>query len=270
LPADIVAAGNDYAHHVLNVQPIPPGAREVASLPTPLAGSGEVGGGTGVRGAHHLYLLPMSVDVDRYVRAHLPSGEKVTGTGSAFAPNTYPTYNLSISLTCVSPHITFCGVFYTTTEAKNGEQELRVDVQVIYLPVLDVKMPTSGVVTVTGFGKISLVEESSDPTSVVLTHHQILALRRAIARLKDMSTSGFCAEDSQLLKINIVKDGNVVWTATADECPGALSITSAETNVNLYNRSCPFWHVVNSFFPSGAAGGTKTASKEVCADSSDG
>ncbi|HUZ40698.1 MAG TPA: hypothetical protein VMU68_04820 [Acidimicrobiales bacterium] len=269
LPATIVAAGNAYALQLLKAQPIPPSAREVDSLPTPLTGTGDVAGGVGLRLAHRLYLLPMTVDVDQYVRAHVPSGEKVTETGTGGGPNVATVDTLGLSLTCVSPHITYCGVAYSTTEAKNGEQEMRVDVQVIYLPILNVKMPTSGVVTVTGFGKISLMNASNNPTSVVLTHHQVLALRRAIASLKDMSNSGFCAEDSLLLKIKIVNDGNVIWTATADECPGALSISSAKTNVTLYDRSCPFWHVVNSFFPSGAAGGTKTGSK-VCVDSSDG
>jgi len=267
LPATIVAAGNAYALHLLDAQPVPPLAREVNSLPTPLTGSGDVAGGSGLRLAHRLYLLPTSVDVDQYVRAHLPSGEKVTETGTGGGPNVATTYTLGISLTCFSPHITYCGVFYTTTQAKNGEQELRVDVQVIYLPILNVQMPTRGVVTVTGFGKISLMNESSDPTSVVLTHRQVLALRTAITGLKDMSNGGFCAEDSLLLKIKIVNDGNEIWAATADECPGALSISSAKTNVTLYNRSCSFWHVVNSFFPPGVATGTKTGS-ETCGDSS--
>ncbi len=58
----------------------------------------------------------------------------------------------------MSPHVTFCGVYYQTTQAKDGEQELRVDVQVIYLPILHVKMPTDGVVTVTGYGTTSLMD----------------------------------------------------------------------------------------------------------------
>jgi hypothetical protein len=268
LPAATLLAGNAYARHLLAIQPIPPGARRVAALPTPLQPNGDVGDSPLVRQDHHLYLLPLSVQVDAYVRAHLLKAETVTETGSGNAPNTNPTYNMGISLTCVSPHITFCGVYYQTTEAKDGEQELRVDVQVIYLPILHVKMPTDGVVTVTGYGQLSLANPSSDPTSVVLTHHQALTLRTVIAELKDFG-GGMCMEDAQLLKINVVKDGTLVWSADADECPGALTITSAKTNLALYARSCAFWHVVNSFFAPGTAKGTKQGS-EVCAESSDG
>jgi hypothetical protein len=264
LPAATVLAGNAYARHLLASQPIPPGATRVATLPTPLPPNGDVPDSPLVRADHHFYLLPLSVSVDAYVRAHLRKGETVTESGSGSAPNAYPTYNLGLSLTCVNAHIDFCGVYYQTTEAKNGEQELRVDVQVIYLTILHIKMPTDGVVTVTGYGRISLADPSSDPSSVVLTHHQALTLRTVVAELKD-SGGGMCMEDSELLKISIVKDGAVVWSASADECPGALTITSAKTNLSLNDRSCAFWHVVNSFFAPGTAKGTKQGS-DVCSD----
>jgi len=208
----------------------------------------------------------MSVSVDQFVRTHLIKGERITETGTGNAPNAYPTYNLGVSLTCVSPYITFCGVYYQTTEAKNGEQELRVDVQVIYLPILHVKMPTDGVVTVTGYGKTSLMDPSSDPTSVVLSRHQALTLRTVIAKMKNLGFEDTCMEDSLLLKINVVKHGKVVWSATADECPGALAITSAKTSPILDGRSCPFWHVVSTFFVSGTAKATKSQ-VHGCADS---
>ena len=266
LPPTIVLAGNAYTRHFLDAQPLPPDARRVATLPTPLSPNGDFGDSPLIRQGHHLYLLPMSVSVDQYVRAHLLQGERITETGSGTAPNAYPTYNLGVSLSCVSPHITFCGVYYQTTEAKNGEQELRVDVQVIYLPILHVKMPTDGVVTVTGYGKTSPMEFSSDPTSVVLSNHQALTLRTVIAKMKNLGFEDTCTEDSLLLKIKVVKHGKVVWSATADECPGALAITTAKSNPILDGRSCPFWHVVNTFFVSGTANATKSQIKG-CADS---
>jgi hypothetical protein len=250
----------------LRLQPIPPEARRVTSLPTPLAPNGNVAASPDVRLAHDLYLLPMSVSVDQYVRGHLLKGEKVTETGTGTSPNANPVSNLGLSLTCASPHITYCGVFFQSTEAKDGEQELRVDVQVIYLPILHVKIPTDGIITVTGFGKTSLMNASSDPASIVLTHHQALTLRTVIARLKDLGPNGMCMEDSLLLKIKIVKDAKVVWSATADACPGALTVSSFSTKAILDNRSCSFWHVVDSFFPSGAATATKSES-HYCNDS---
>jgi hypothetical protein len=264
LPASIVVAGNVYARHLLALQPVPSSARRVTSLPTALAPSGDVGYGGNVRHAWALYLLPPSFSLDTYVRAHLPHGETVTETGTGTSPDAFPVDNLGVSLTCVSPHIEFCGVYYTTTETRSGTRELRVDVQVIYLPIIRAQMPTNGVVTVTGYGQISLMNSSSDPRSVVLTHHQALTLATVVAELKD-SGGGVCAEDSQLLKISIEKDGHVEWSAEADECPGVLSITSGALTQQLDDRTCAFWHVVNSFFAPGTAAGTKSGS-QACGD----
>jgi hypothetical protein len=266
LPASIVAAGNTYVRHLLDVQPIPLEARAVTSLPTPISPQGDVVGASSIEQTHRFYLLPMSVSVEAYVTAHLPKGEKVTSTGSSNGPGTNSAQFMTVSLTCVSPHILYCGVYYSTTAAKNGEQELRVDAQVIYLPILHVKMPTDGVVTVTGYGKTSLVDGSSDPTSVVLSHSEVHRLRSAISGLKDMGDNGGCMEDSILLKIKFVKNGKVSWSAIADECPGALTITSAKSDPILDNRSCSFWHVVDSFFSASQASATKSDSK-ICSQS---
>jgi hypothetical protein len=257
----IVVAGNTYARHLLEAQPLPPGAREDTALATPIDITGPVFSSVDVRLARRFYLLPASVSVDRYVRSHLPKGATVTGTGSSGGPGVTPVNDVTVSLTCVSRHITFCGVTYATIAAKNGEQELAVGVQVVYLPIVHVKMPTNGVVTLTGFGKTSLMDASSDPSSVALTHDEALRLRTAILGLKDLGSNGGCQEDSVLLKISVVKNGTTVWEATADACPGALTVTSAKTDAILDNRACSFWHTVDSFFPSGAAQATKSESR---------
>jgi hypothetical protein len=258
LPASLIAAGNAFARHVLDEQPVPPGARTIRSLPTPEGSLPIVGGTSDVREARHFYLLPESFSVDHYVLAHIPSGEKANGTGTLYSPNAANVYTFSLSRTCVSQHVTYCVIYFVTTQTKIGEQELAITAQVSYLPILHVKMPTTGVVTVIGYGKTSIFG-SSDPTSVVLTHKQALKLRSAIEGLKDLGGASGCMESSVLLKIKIVKGGKVVWSASADNCPGALAITSSKTNEFLDNRNCSFWHAVNAFFPSGVAKGTKAA-----------
>ena len=261
LSPSIVLAGNAYARHLLEAQPLPLEAREVAVLPTPIELTGPIFQAADVRVARRFYLLPSSVPVYQYVRAHLPKGATVMGTGSSGGPGVNPVHDMTVSLTCVSRHITFCGVTYATTVSKNGKYELAVAVQVIYLPILHVQMPTDGVVTVTGYGKTSLIFGSSDPSRVVLTHDEALRLHSAILGLKDLGSNGGCQEDSVLLKISVVKNGKTFWKATADACPGALTISSASTNAILDSRACSFWHAVDSFFPSGAADATKTGTK---------
>jgi hypothetical protein len=152
--------------------------------------------------------------------------------------------------------------------ATNGEQELRMDVQVVWLPIDHVKMPLNGVITLTGYAKISLMNSSSGPVSVVLSRHEALELRSVIASLK-LSSGGVCAEDSQLLRIVVkpAKGGAAFWSAVADECPGVLVVVGRTSQAMLDDRSCALWHVVDSFFPTGEAAGTKQGAT-VCASQS--
>ena len=263
-----IAAGQAYALALLDEQPVPPSARLVSKLPTPIAASGNLGGGEVVRSVDHEYLLPRSIDIDAFVRSHLRKGESVNETGTGTSPNAYPVDNIGVTLACSSPHVTYCGLFYTSTRTTNGQQELRVDMQVVWLPIDHVKMPLSGVVTVTGYAKISLSQFSSDPVSIVLTRSQARALRSAIASLK-LTGGGMCMEDSTLLKIVVtpVKGGAAFWSASADECPGVLSIIGQSSQATLDDRSCALWRVADSFFPVGEAAGTKQGSR-VCASQS--
>jgi hypothetical protein len=268
LSPQTLAAGVAYAHVFLARQPIPPAAHLVATLPTPLPPSGAISN-SGASMAHHEYEVPLSVSVEKYVESHIPAGETLNGTGTGSGPNTPTTHTLELAANCVSAHITYCGVSYATIEV-NGQQELRVDVQVVWLPIVRVVMPTTGLVTVTGFDTTSLVRGSSGPASVVLSQRQMDQLSDQISRLKDMSENVYCMEDSALLDIRVTRDGKVVWSAIGDECPGELRITSTSGNHLLDDRSCAFWHVVNSFFPGGTATATKTDSSRGCSDTDNG
>lgn len=268
LSPQTVAAGEAYAEAFLARQPIPPGAQLVATLPTPLPPSGDISG-SGTSMAHHEYELPRSVSVEGYVESHLPTGETLNGTGTGGGPNTPTTHTLELAANCASPHITYCGVSYATITV-NGQQELRVDVQVVWLPIVHVTMPMKGLVTVTGFGATSLVRGSSEPSSVVLSEAQARQLRDQIGALKDMSQNVVCMEDSALLDITVTQNNKVVWRAIADECPGELRITGSTGAHLLDDRNCAFWHVVNAFFPSGTASATKSDSSSICADTNNG
>jgi hypothetical protein len=224
---------------------------------------------SGAATAHHEYEVPTSVSVDAYVESHLPAGETLNGTGTGGGPNSPTTHTLELAANCASPHITYCGVSYATATVK-GQQELRVDVQVVWLPIVHVTMPMNGLVTVTGYGATSLVRGSSEPSSVVLSQSQARQLRDQIEGLKDMSQNVVCMEDSALLDITVTQNNKVEWRAIADECPGELRISGSAGAYLLDDRSCAFWHVVNSFFPAGTASATKTESSGSCSDTDNG
>jgi hypothetical protein len=255
-----IAAGRAYASKLLNEQAVPRGAILVNHFTNQLSMQSQPSISIGLQTATRRYLLASGFDLVTFVRGHLRKGEAVTGTGSGGGPNERPTQSVSVSLPCHSPHVTFCGLDYATTVVKSGRTELRIDLQVDWLPISNVKMPTTGVVSLTGYGDTSLPRGSSDPFTVVLTHQQALALRVAISKLKN-SGGGTCHEDELLLKISVTSgtSTSVQWKATADVCPGVLKISSPEGSAQLDDHNCALWQLVRSFFPAGDADATKGA-----------
>ena len=255
-----VAAGEAYAMRLLAEQAVPPGAVLVRYLPTTLSLQSQPSISIGLRTVTRRYLLASSIDLNRFVHNHLRKGETVNGTGTESGPNESPIDFASVSLACNSPHVTYCELEYATTVTKGGRAELRMDLQVDWLPIANVKMPTSGVVSLTGYGDTSLPRGSSDPFTVVLTHRQALALRVAISKLKN-SGGGGCMEDEQLLKISVTAGAStsLQWRATADVCPGVLAITGRDGTAQLDDHNCALWQLVRSFFPAGKADATKGA-----------
>jgi hypothetical protein len=262
LSPQTVAAGEAYVRAFLARQPIPPAARLVTSLPTPVPSSWDVEDSL----AYRQYELPSTVSVESYVEAHAPADESVSGTSTTNGPNALTTHTVELTGTCASPHVTYCAVTYVSAQV-NGHQELRVEAEVVWLPIVHVSMPTKGLVSVTGFATTSLVHGSSGQSTVVLSTRQAHQLATQISGLKDMSEGAQCMEDSALLYITVSQNGKVVWNAIADECPGELRITGGHL---LDDRSCAFWHVVNAFFPNGTASATKSASTSICADTNNG
>jgi hypothetical protein len=255
-----IAAGKAYATQLLSEQPVPSGATPVSHFSTPLALQSQEAFKVGNQIISRRYLIPSSVGIEDFVRGHLHRGEAVVGTGTGGGPNERTVYSVSVSLPCVSRHVTFCGLQYETTTTPSGREELRIALQIDWLPIVIVKMPTKGVVSVTGYGDNSLPQGSSDPFTVTLSHSQAVALRVDISKLKD-SAGGECMEDEQLLRISVAPSNSttVVWHATADVCPGVLAVVTKSGIVGLDDHSCALWQLVRSFFPTGKADATKGA-----------
>ncbi|HTT59376.1 MAG TPA: hypothetical protein VMF33_04960 [Acidimicrobiales bacterium] len=136
-------------------------------------------------------------------------------------------------------------------------------------PDTPIVMPVSGIVSVTGFGVTSLVRGSSDPSTVVLSAYQALELRASIEGLSTENGNPVCMEDSALLYVKVTHDGKTIWNAIADECPGVLRVTNPASAHLVNDRSCSFWHLVASFFPTNQATATRRDSQSVCADPQD-
>jgi hypothetical protein len=254
-----VAAGKAYATKILSKQPLPTGATPVSHFSTPLPIQSQEAFQVGNEIISRGYLIPSSVGIDAFVLSHLRKGEATAGSGMESGPHQSTVYSVSVSLPCVNRHVTYCALQYVTTTTPSGREELRIALQIDWVPIVTVKMPTTGVVTVTGYGRASVAFGSSNPVNVILTSQQTLKLSRVIAKLKD-SGGGWCMEDAILLKVSIssATTNAVTWSAVGDECPGALTVSAKGARVLLDDHSCALWQLVSSFLPAGKADATKS------------
>ncbi len=251
-----VTAGQAFTASLLAKAPLPAGAVLTTSLPSPLAGNGELAG-IGRIDLHHDYLLRKPIDLATFLSAHKPRGSVVSTSGVESGSGIVATTTSSVSFRFANRHVSLEQLTYASGRASNGEQEFRVDAVVEWMPIRTVLMPTKGVVTITLYRKLSLMENSSDPVSLVLSHTQALAVRSAIASLSNTDYGG-CMEDAELFAISVSpgKGQPDTWTGRAEECPSDFYVGSGAQPIALSNGSCTLVTYVGSLFPKLAANET--------------
>ncbi len=254
----MVTSRRTYATALFSKMPLPTG---VVMLATPIAPLRPVIGALGVTNIVDIaryYLVPSSLNVVQFANAHFPRSDS-EGSGTSVGAYEYTSASFAVLSLCSNRHASYCGVTYSARGINGDRQEMRVDVTVVWMPIHVVHLPTTGVVTITGYDKISLSRSSSIPVRVKLNTSQTMKLRSDIALLRS-APGGLCMEDSTLYKISVVPKtgGKIFWSAIADECPGNLTVESGVSRTALTARSCPLDKLVTSFFPSGEAKGTKS------------
>ncbi len=126
-------------------------------------------------------------------------------------------------------------------------------------------MPSTGVVTVTGYGSSSPENPSTQPRSVVLTDSQAAALRRRISEIPTLKQSAepiICMENDTVFRIAVQGvDGpsRTVWVAQAKLCPapGILYVHGNAAGQPEAGRYCTLKNLLLSLFPKGTANVTR-------------
>lgn len=256
--AGAVSVPRAYADALFARVPIPAVAHRLATPVTPIEPMGS-SLSTDLVHLDRYYLVPSTFGVDAYARSHFPHSE---WEGSGSTDGTYSSIEFSAMNLCANRHAAYCGVTYSFEQLSGARQELRVDVDVVWKPLNHVSIP-AGVVTLTGYHRISLMNPSSGSVTVTLTSAQVATLRADVGALRAFP-GGMCMEDSLLYRLAVTSSsGKVIWSAMADECPGALVVTTGHTQVSLNDRSCGLDSFVSSLLPADKAQGSRSGLK-VC------
>ena len=259
------ATARAFANQLLNQAALPAGAVVTKHLVAPLTNAAGLVALTDLVVVHRNYVLQRPVDLASFLRDHHAPGATIEGpqTVSGSAVTSVTGYQLNLPF--ASRHLSYEQLDYTVGTTAPSDKELRVDAEVVWVPIENASMPTSHPVILTAYGHMTAFAGSSDPTTVTLTKSEAVQLRKALSSLSN-TAGGVCMEDATLftLATSFTAPGStrsVKWTATADVCPGVLSVVSGTRHVALDDHSCVLRSLVGKFLPARKAAATRLSLK---------
>jgi hypothetical protein len=120
--------------------------------------------------------------------------------------------------------------------------------------------PTSGLVTLTGYGQLRVASPSSDPTSVVLTSAQVQKLDDVVSALPKAKEAN-CYENAAVFTISFASRAGEASSAVATdwECPapGVLALHTPSGTHELLGGVCRLKTFVDRTFSGDEAKGSK-------------
>ena len=242
------------------------GAAVTNHLVAPLTNAAGVVGLSDLVDVHRNYLLQRPVDLGSFLRDHHAPGASITGPETMSGSDVTAVTGYQLALPFANRHLSYEQLDYTVGTTPQSDKELRVDAEVVWVPIENVKMPTSNPVILTAYGHMTAAQGSSEPTSVTLTKSEAEKLRSAISSLSN-TAGGMCMEDDTLFTISTSftargSTSPVKWRAVADVCPGVLNVVSGTRHVSLDDHSCGLRSLVSEFLPPGKAAATRLSLKD--------
>jgi hypothetical protein len=260
------AQGRAFANQLLNQAALPAGAVVSNHLVAPLTNAAGVVGLAELVDVHQTYVLQRPIDLASFLRAHRARGATITGPETMSGSDVTSVTGYQLNLPFANRHLSYEQLDYSVGTTAQSDKELRVDAEVVWVPIENVKMPTSNPVILTAYGHMTAAQGSSEPTSTTLTESQALQLRSAISSLSN-TAGGLCMENDTLFTIttSFTPQGStlsVKWSAIANVCPGVLSVVSGTRHVSLDDHSCVLRSLVAEFLSTGKAAATRTSLKD--------
>jgi hypothetical protein len=256
------------ANQLLNQAALPAGAVMTDHLVDPLTNAQGIAGRLHLVDVHRTYVLQRPVDLASFLRAHRTHGASVAGPETMSGSDVTSVTGYQLNLPFANRHVSYEQLDYTVGITARSDKELRVDAVVVWVPIENVKMPTSNPVTLTAYGHMSAAMGSSEPIAVSLTKPEAVQLRGVLSSLSN-TAGGMCMEDDTLFTITtsyVTPSGaSVKWSAIADVCPGVLNVVSGTRRVSLDDHSCVLRSLVAKYLPPTKAAATRELLKS-CAN----
>lgn len=247
------------AHRVLAQAPVPPGGQPTQGAetlsPAWMRASAAQPGVQGIVSVTRRFLFddPPSA-VMGYVRHHLPAGAHAFSTGD----ETGLAETLTVQLPVRGPHQYLAILSYVVgpTDTAQTHSELRVGAETVWVPSRPPaeRAPPGGVVTVTGYRRVSAAEGSTGPVTAVApaaSGRRIIEVLDALPR----APRSFCMESESMFVISVRPHHGAPpsMVARTAGCANTLAVTVGGRRFpTVSDRGCALLKDVAALLPRSA------------------
>jgi hypothetical protein len=252
-------AARVYAQRVLAQAALPPEAKLSNKLVSSLLDHPFVTSSGGGADLHKLYLISgLPPAIETFIKSHLPTGAKVTTSGTIGSP-TGSADVLMIALTTAGPYDYSAELVYEIAADSASSSEVRVDAEVVVEPrrASQEMIPAHSTVTITGFAKSSLFNNSTGPVTVKLPQSEAERVT-VIANHLPVAPQPDCMEYVMLYKIAFRSSGHV-FDLQGVSCGSIVLVTRSDHKLSpLHDATCKLLRAVVKFLPKGKASSTRS------------
>jgi hypothetical protein len=219
---------------------------------------------------HRYFVVPgPPTALENFLTTHVPKGGRYdssadTSTTSGGAG----VISIVITFPANGPHVYLRQLAYSMTKRNSSTSWLRIDSQVVWLPLRSASQIVSGAVsaTVTGYKTVGLMGSRGD-VRLHLSGQRLTALVRELNALP-LGPRSECMEGLDGFNVSITLSNGGRLEVVNGYCAGATDSVSAragnlnEVNYVLSDRSCSFIKYVGSLFAARSVPGTSGALRQ--------
>ncbi|MDA8296837.1 MAG: hypothetical protein M0004_09670 [Actinomycetota bacterium] len=243
------------AHRLLALAPLPPGARPCGARGGEMAKApGELVGIAPVTDADRCVTATSGPAlVQAYLRGHLAKGATLSSIGSGSGRGAVQFF-VSEALSIDNPHVYLAHLVYTARTAARDTTVLRVDAQVVWVPLrpAGARLSSSGHATLTGYRQLSLAAAPRGPVREAIGQAALAHLAALANSLTEGPSHLECMEDTILYRLQ-VRTHHRTEQLVGHQCGAEVALSiNGRLLAPLSDRHCALLQAVQQLLPSAA------------------
>lgn len=188
--------------------------------------------------------------VQAYLRRHLARGATLSSIGSGAGYGAVQFF-VSEALSIDNPHAYLAHLVYTAAPAARGTTVLRIDAQVVWVPLRPAseRLSSFGTATLTGYRQLSLATAPRGPVSEALGRVALAHLATLANSLPEGPSHLTCMEDTTLYRLQ-VRTRHATELLVGHQCGAEVALSvDGRRLAPLSDRHCALLKAVQQLLP---------------------